>query len=135
MPTNSRQFRADYLGNPNLPTEHAEFEYTEEQVKEIAKCSKDILHFANGYFYIVTADEGKKKIELYKTQKRVLAAAQKYRYMIVLQPRQTAKCCLGSTIIKIKNKKTGEIKEITLEELYKLKKKNKDQTIQTCKEF
>jgi len=103
MPPNSRQFRSDYLGNPNLPTEHAEFEYTEEQIKEIAKCSKDVQYFADNYFYIVTADEGKQKISLFKTQKRVLNASQKYRYLVVLQPRQTGKCLDLNTPILTEN--------------------------------
>lgn len=85
LPTNS------YLGNPNLPTVRAEFEWTPEMVKELEKCSKDILHFAEQHFHITTLDEGKVKIPLYKWQKRVLASLQKNRFVVLLASRQSGK--------------------------------------------
>jgi hypothetical protein len=84
------RFRTEYLGNPNLPTPNVEFEYTPEQIKEIAKCKDDIIYFAENYFYIQTED-GKQKIELYKYQKRILKASQKTRMLCVLASRQVGK--------------------------------------------
>ena len=56
-----RQF---YLGNKNLPRSGAEFEWTPEMVATLKKCKRNILHFAENYFYIVNLDRGKEKIAL-----------------------------------------------------------------------
>ena len=61
-----------YLGNTNLPTANTEYDYTPDMIKEIAKCKKNILHFASNYFYIINVDEGRQKIKLHKFQKRYL---------------------------------------------------------------
>jgi len=57
-----------YLGNKKLPTPEATFDYAEhpEWVADIEKCRKDILYFAENFFYIVNLDEGKVKIKLHK---------------------------------------------------------------------
>jgi len=83
-----------YMGDPNLPTGKAEFEYTPTMVKEIKKCAKDIKHFAINHFYITTLATGKTKIELYKPQKRVLKALAKNRFVILLSSRQMGKTTL-----------------------------------------
>jgi len=80
-----------YLGDPNLPTVDSTFEYTPEMVEEIEKCSKDILYFAQNYFYIVTLGEGKKKIELYKPQKRIIKKLANNRFVVVCASRQSGK--------------------------------------------
>mgnify|MGYP003125738384 FL=1 len=70
--------KQNYMNNPNLPTVGAEFAYTPKMVKEIEKSSKNILHFAENYFHIVSLDDGKQKIKLHYCQKRVL---RKMRYI------------------------------------------------------
>ena len=52
------QKREFYLGNKNLPTQHAEFDYSEhpEWVKNLDKCGTNILHFAENFFFIVNLD-------------------------------------------------------------------------------
>jgi hypothetical protein len=61
-----------YMGNPNVPARGAEFEYTPEMAREIEKCRKDILYFAENYFFILIPGKGKEKIKLYSAQKRIL---------------------------------------------------------------
>lgn len=108
-----------YLGNPNLPSTKAQYEYTSEMIKEIAKCKKDIAHFAENHFFITTIDEGKRKIELHRPQKRILKSLGKYNRVATCASRQTGKCCLGNTTITIRNKKTFEVEQITMEEFHK----------------
>lgn len=83
-----------YLGNPNLPSVDAKFEYTVEMIKEIKKCSENMLHFAQNYFYIVDPDKGKVQIELYPFQKRILRGFRDHRYNILISPRQASKTTL-----------------------------------------
>lgn len=83
-----------YMGNPNVPARGAEFEYTQEMVSEIEKCKKDILHFAENYFYILIPGKGKEKITLYTAQKRILKKMRKDPYFILLASRQVGKSTL-----------------------------------------
>jgi len=79
-----------YLGNPNLPSSEARFEYTPEMVEEIEKCKNDMLYFAENYFYIVT-DNGKEVIPLYEYQKKLIRACEKNLKNIILSSRQSGK--------------------------------------------
>ena len=83
-----------YLGNTNLPTAQTEYDYTPDMIKEIAKCRKNILHFASNYFYIINVDEGRQKIKLHKFQKRILKALSENRFNILLASRQIGKTTL-----------------------------------------
>lgn len=87
-----------YLGNPALPSSKAEFDYGAhpEWVAEIEKCRKNILHFAESYFYIVVLDEGRQKIKLHPYQKRVLRSFRDNRFVIVLASRQAGKTTLST---------------------------------------
>lgn len=79
-----------YQGNENILRKDATFKWTEEMLAELKLCSKSILHFAENYFFIVTED-GKKKIELYKYQKKLLKAFKSNRFNVVLSSRQSGK--------------------------------------------
>lgn len=80
-----------YKGNENLLKGNSQFKWTDEMIDELKLCNKSILHFAESYFYITTLDEGKKKIELYKYQKRLLKAFKNNRFNVVLSSRQSGK--------------------------------------------
>ena len=83
--------KQNYMNNPNLPTVGAEFEYTPKMVQELKKCQKNILHFAEKYFYIISLDEGKKTIDLHYCQKRALRKMRDNRFFILLASRQIGK--------------------------------------------
>ena len=103
-----------YNGNSNLRSAGETVEYTEEMINEIIKCSEDIIYFAENYFKIVTSDEGKKLIELYDYQKKILKAyidtpeytnmktkqKEKKKFLIIKIPRQMGKCHHTFNIIK-----------------------------------
>lgn len=80
-----------YKGNENLLRGNSQFKWTDQMIDELKLCNKSILHFAENYFYITTLDEGKKKIELYKYQKRLLKAFKSNRFNVVLSSRQSGK--------------------------------------------
>ena len=80
-----------YLGNPNLPTSQAEFEYTPEMIKEMDKCKNNILHFAENHFYIINLDVGRIKIKLHPYQKRILRSLRDNRFVCLLSSRQAGK--------------------------------------------
>lgn len=90
---NSKQF---YLGNKNLPTANAEFDYASNPkwVADIQKCRKNILYFAENFFYIVNLDKGKIQIELYNYQKKILRSLRDSRFVVLLASRQIGKSTL-----------------------------------------
>jgi hypothetical protein len=93
------------------------FQYTDEEIVEIKKCKSDILYFADKYTYAMT-DNGIEKINLYPYQRKILRGMQYNKMSIVLASRQIGKCLSMTTIINIKNKKTGKIEETTILDLW-----------------
>ena len=83
-----------YLGNKNLPRAGVEFEWTPEMINDLKKCKKNILFFAENFFYIVNLDRGKEKIKLFPCQKRVLRGLRDNRFVTLLASRQIGKTTL-----------------------------------------
>jgi hypothetical protein len=85
-----------YLGNQNLPTSEAVFDYEAhpEWVEDIAKSRKNILYFAENFFFITNLDEGKMKIKLHGYQKRILRSLRDNRFVCLLASRQVGKTTL-----------------------------------------
>ncbi len=86
-----------YRGSKNVPIAGAEYEFTADMVLDLQRCKKDIIYFAENFFYIVTLDNGKQKIELYPAQKRALLSLVNNRFTALMQSRQSGK----STILTI----------------------------------
>lgn len=80
-----------YLGNKNLPTDKAEFNWTPTMVRDLKKAGQNLLYFAENFFTIINLDRGREKIKLHKCQKRVLRALRDNRFNIVLASRQVGK--------------------------------------------
>lgn len=127
-----------YQGNSNLRCANDKIVYTPEMKKEFIRCYSDILHFGENYCYIINLDEGKVKIKFWDFQKRLIKAMydppeyrnseggmEKKKFVIVASSRQIGKCVFFEEKIKIKNKKTGEIKEISIGEFHDMIKNKK----------
>lgn len=93
-----RQF---YLGNDKLPLPSAKYDYAQhpEWVVDIDKCRKNILYFAENFFYIINLDKGKQKIGLHTYQKRILRSLRDNRFVILLSSRQSGKALALDTPI------------------------------------
>ena len=91
-----------YQGNENILRKDATIKWTEEMLSEVKLCAKSILHFAEKHFYIITED-GKKRIELYKYQKKLLKAFKSNRFNVVLSSRQSGKALGLNTPIPTPN--------------------------------
>ena len=83
-----------YMGNDNLPNKNWQGEYTSEKIKALKKAEKNILYFAENFFYIVNLDTGKETIKLYPAQKTALRAMRDNRFYILLASRQIGKSTL-----------------------------------------
>ena len=88
-----------YLGNPRLKKANVKVEYTEEQVKELARCAKDIRYFCNTYMKIVNVDEGLMNFSTYEFQDNIIHSVQKNRFTICKMPRQSGKTTVMTALI------------------------------------
>ena len=85
-----------YKGNPNLKAISVSVSYTEAQVAEFYKCSKDPQYFIENYVNIVSIDEGLVPFKLYDFQKEMVGTFHNNRFTICKLPRQSGK---STTII------------------------------------
>jgi len=90
-------------GNPNLKgTDYSEKITKDEynrRVTEILKCKKDIVYFANHFFYIINLDTGLGLIELYPKQKDLLRMMQSDNRIIVCSSRQVGKSTMYNIFV------------------------------------
>ena len=86
----------NYLGNPNLKRANVSVQWTEEQVKEYAKCMKNPMYFIQNYVRIISLDEGLIPFKMYDFQKEMIGTFHSNRFTICKLPRQSGK---STTII------------------------------------
>lgn len=114
--------KESYRDNPLLKKAGVKVEYTQDQVDEYIKCSKDPVYFAENYITIVNVDVGLMKFKMWDFQKEMIKVYHENRFSITKCPRQVGKCFSGDTPIRIRNKKTGEIMDTTANEFYQKQK-------------
>jgi hypothetical protein len=107
-----------YNGNPNLKKNGVILEYTEDQILDIIKSKEDMIHFFENHVKIISLDKGIINFEPYEYQKEILKGFRDNRFTICLTGRQQGKCLTDSTTINIRNKKTGEISEVSIGDCY-----------------
>jgi len=107
-----------YLGNERLKRVGVEIQYTEEQAVEIAKCIADPVYFIKNYVKIVNVDKGLVPFDMWPFQESMVNDFHANRFSICKMPRQVGKCLQLNTPIRLRNKKTGEIVEMTVGEFY-----------------
>lgn len=109
-----------YNSNTNLKGSGQQIQFTEEQVTEYLKCAEDPIYFINTYCKIVTLDHGLQPFKLYDCQINKLKIIHENRKVILMEGRQQGKCCKNSSRINIRNKITGEIHNVTIEEFHEM---------------
>jgi len=71
-------------------------DFSEEQIEEYVKCSKNPIHFIKNYIQIVNVDEGLVPFDLWDFQEDMIDKFDNNRFVICKMPRQTGK---STTII------------------------------------
>ena len=84
---------AAYLGNPNLKKTQVPVEYSEENILEYQKCSKDPLYFIQNYVQIVSLDHGLVPFDMYEFQRGMVDSMHNNRFTIHKLPRQSGEHC------------------------------------------
>jgi hypothetical protein len=80
-----------YLGNDRLKRVGVELSYTEEQVKEIIKCTEDPVYFIKKYVRIVNVDLGLIPFDMWDFQEKMVQDFHQNRFCICKMPRQVGK--------------------------------------------
>lgn len=124
-------FDAFYNRDLELRAPGVTFRMTDEEMEEYQKCYDDALYFVMNYCRFMT-DNGRALVDLRDYQKRVIKAVTdedwndeindlvpKNRSLIWTAARQSGKCVVPWTKVRVKNEHTGEIEEIPLYKLYK----------------
>jgi hypothetical protein len=82
--------KESYRDNPLLKRVGVQVNFTEEQVQEYIKCSKDPLYFTK-YIKIITLDEGVTSFKMYDFQEDMIKTFHNNRFTIMKCPRQVGK--------------------------------------------
>lgn len=111
-----------YNGLNNLKKAGVRVSLTPEQAGEIYKCKNSFEYFLENYVEILSLDKGQVPFKPYEYQRRAMKKIVDNRFSILRWPRQMGKCFSVNTYVKIRNKTTGLIEEITIGELYEKQK-------------
>lgn len=112
-----------YKGNLSLKGNNVQVPMSPAHVAEFKRCRDDIFYFLINYGRIISLDDGEINFSLFQYQKNMIKLIQENRFSVHLLPRQMGKCARKSTVVKIRNKHTGENKEITMGDFHELSKK------------
>ena len=89
----------NYLANPNLKKAYVPLEFTEEQIKEVIKCSKDVNYFINTYVKIISLDEGLIDFDMYPYQENMAQTIADNRFTIIKTCRQAGKTTTSAAVV------------------------------------
>jgi hypothetical protein len=102
-------------------------DWTPEMKKELLASKKDLMHFALNHVKVQTVDKGVTTLDFRPYQERMFKAMTDENRLIVLSPRQTGKCEIFDTKIRLRHKITGEIIEMKVGDFFEnLKKSDED---------
>lgn len=107
-----------YKGNKLIKPANVLIEYGPDEIREFNKCRKNPMYFIEHYIKIVSLDQGLIPFKPRQFQKDIINAILENRFTIFKLPRQYGKCVQKDSLIKIRNKKTGEIQEISIGTFY-----------------
>lgn len=91
-------FAPFYDQNTNYKAADIVFEYTQEEMTELARCAADVAYFGEKYCFSMT-DEGIRKIILRDYQMDMLKSFQENRFNVMLASRQIGKTVTSSIFI------------------------------------
>ena len=80
-----------YLGNPNLKRSNVPIQFTNDNIQEYVKCSKDAIYFITNYVQIINIDKGLIPFDLYDFQEDMVETFETNRFVICKLPRQSGK--------------------------------------------
>jgi hypothetical protein len=80
-----------YLGNSNVKRDGVEQSFSEDEVKEYARCMSDPAYFIENYMKVIHPDHGLVPFKPYRYQKKMFKHFNDNRFSIILACRQSGK--------------------------------------------
>lgn len=117
-----RSDSASYLGNPKLKAAGVSTPFTIQQLRESQKCKEDPIYFIKKYVKIVHVDKGTIPFALYPFQEEMIRKFVNNRFVIVRCPRQVGKCLAKDTKITVRNRTSGDVQTVTMEQFFNFHK-------------
>lgn len=117
--------RIHFKNIPELKSPNTKITLTNDHIIELFKCSEDYEYFYKNYVRVLTKS-GYARAENRSYQNRLSESltSESGKRLLVMGSRQSGKCCTYETMIKIRNKKTGEILEIPIGEFHDMVKES-----------
>jgi len=113
------------LDGVQIKRAHSKETFTEDLVVQLAACADPVTgpeYFIENFFHIQHPTKGKILLKPYEYQKKLLNSYHNYRFNINMLPRQMGKCVRGNTTIKIRNKHSGQVIELPIQEFHEMQK-------------
>jgi len=107
-----------YRDNISLKRPGIQYEFTQEQLEEYIKCSEDPIYFIRNYVKIISLDQGIILFDMHDYQEEMVRAFHENRFTIVRIGRQSGKCLSYKSMTYVKNKKTGEVLQISIGDFF-----------------
>lgn len=107
-----------YRGDSLLKKAGVKIEWTQDLLTEFARCAEDPVYFIETYMRVIHVDFGLIPFQLRPYQKQLIQNIHNNRRTITTMARQSGKCLESSATINIRNKKTKEIRKISIGEFY-----------------
>ena len=114
-----------YNGSSLIKQAGLSINWTPEMITELQKCAEDPVYFARTYLKVIHVDRGLVPMDLYDYQAEILENFKNNRNLIIAASRQCGKCVYINTAVRLRNKKTGEVIETTVGDLYAKEAKNR----------
>lgn len=109
-----------YKNITGLKSSNQQISFTPEQIQEYVKCAEDPIYFIENYVKIISLDHGPVLFNLYPYQRRIIQSVHNNRKILSRLSRQSGKCFINDTLLHLRNKKTGELLELTIGDLYQM---------------
>ena len=101
---------------------NAKQRYTKEQIAELRKCSATNedghYYFMENFGHLKHTSRGRVLFKAFDYQRRLIDNYHNYRFSINMLGRQMGKCVSGDSTITVRNKRTGEVKEVSFEDFF-----------------
>lgn len=115
--------KSGFKGNQFLRKAYENIEYTDEQLDELEKCRDDPTYFIENYAKIVSLDKGIVQFKMFPYQKEFITTVHGSKRCLAKWGRQLGKCVNQETLFSLRDKKTGEIIQVTAGEFHQMTKK------------
>lgn len=113
-----------YRDNLLLKRPGVRYDFEQWQLEEISKCAADPIYFIRNYVKIVSLDKGIIFFDMHDYQEEMVNAFHDNRFSIVRIGRQSGKCLKYQALTTIRNKITGEIKQVPIGQFFDSIKNN-----------